>query len=290
VRICLYWNARAGPGHALADIRRLIESAGHTVACVVDSTDEMKAALSRSFDCFVAAGGDGTVGRAGRQLAGGDLPLAVLPLGTSNNIAISLGVQEDLASAIAAWHNQRVVRMDVGVVDDHDGRCIFLEGVGVGLLPAGIEAGRRTIDKADDSDRASRLDTARTLFLHTLGVLEPRHYGLTIEGTSFEQDSLLVEVLNIPCVGPRIRLSDEANPADGMLSVVVGGVEDRASIAEHLRSPWDDREHHARLKHWRAARVEVRGWHHYHVDDEVRVAHGETVSIHVEPGALPVLA
>ena len=97
-------------------------------------------------------------------------------------------------------------------------------------------------------------------------------------------------MLNIPTVGPRIRLSEEANPADGLLSVVVAGAADRELIARASeRGRWDDDRHHARLKTWRATRVEVRGWHDYHVDDEVRVAEGETVSIHVEPGALPVL-
>lgn len=131
---------------------------------------------------------------------------------------------------------------------------------------------------------------ARKLFLETLLKLEPRRYQLRLEGTSLDEESLLVEILNIPAVGARIRLSDEANPADGLLSVVVAGPADRELIGEHLRGRWDDGQRHAQLKTWRATHVEVGGWHDYHVDDEVRVANGETVSIHVEPGALPVLA
>ena len=60
-----------------------------------------------------------------------------------------------------------------------------------------------------------------------------------------------------------------------------------AKIADHLRGRWDDQRHHAGLKTWRATRVEVRGWHYYHVDDEVRVAQGETVSIHVVARGAP---
>lgn len=288
MRICLYWNEQAGGGFSHDEIASWITRAGHEITTTIDAHDRLRA-LDGSIDCVVAAGGDGTVARVGRALARGRMPLAILALGTANNIATSLGIDEDPRRAIDAWQAQKVVHMDVGVVHDAAGECLFLEGVGVGLLPAGIEAGSALIPKAD-GDRAASIEAGRALFLDTLATLQPRQYGLTIEGTSLDEASLLVEVLNTPWVGPRVRFSEEANPADGLLSVVVAGDADREAIADHLRGPWNDERHHAQLKTWRASRVEVRGWHDYHVDDEVRVAHGETVAIHVLPGALPVLA
>jgi diacylglycerol kinase family enzyme len=268
----------------------MIEKAGHHINQVVEHGEELGHACRQPHDCLVAAGGDGTVARAGRALAHGALPLAIVPLGTANNIAASLGIKPDPERAIAAWQAQQVVRMDVGVVEDAHGRCLFIEGVGVGLLPAGIAAGRKAVPKNNGEDPGANVTKARKIFLETLMTLEPRRYGLSIEGTTFEDESLLVEILNIPSVGPRIRLSNEANPADGLLSVVVAGIADRELIADHLRGRWDDDRRHAQLKTWRAARVEVKGWHDYHVDDEVREADGGTVQIHIEPGALPVLA
>ncbi len=290
MRICLYVNELAGKGTSLDELTRAIERAGHSIARVVEDKHQLRQAVRESFDCLVAAGGDGTVADAGRVLARGNLPLAILQLGTANNIAASLGADRDVEEAIAAWRQQRIVHVDAGVVEDAHGECIFLEGVGVGLLPKGIEAAARVLAAQGDQEPAASLDTAREVFLDVLRTLQPRHYGLTIEGEVFEQESLLVEVLNISTVGPRIRLSEEANPADGLLSVVVASADDRELIAQHLSRDWDDHAHHARLKSWRATRIEVRGWHDYHVDDEVRVAEGETVSIHVEPGILPVLA
>jgi diacylglycerol kinase family enzyme len=268
----------------------MIEKAGHQIGHVIEPGEELGTACRRPHDCLVAAGGDGTIARAGRALAHGHMPLAIVPLGTANNIAASLGINPDPERAIDAWKAQKVVRVDVGVVEDSTGRCLFLEGVGVGLLPAGIAAGRKAVPKNNGQDPSVNVAKARKVFFETLMTLEPRRYGLSIEGTTFEEESLLVEILNIPSVGPRIRLSDEANPADGLLSVVVAGPADRDLIADHLRGRWDDDRRHAQLKTWRATRVEVRGWHDYHVDDEVREADGGTVGIHIEPGALPVLA
>ena len=289
MNVCLYGNEQAGEGTSLDEIRRLIEKAGHRIDRIVSHGEDLNQACREPHDCLVAAGGDGTVASAGRALAHGRMPLAIVPLGTANNIAASLGINPDPERAIDAWKAQQVVRVDVGAVEDAKGRCLFIEGVGVGLLPAGIAAGRKAVPK-NNGDPAANVAKARRVFLETLRTLEPRRYGLSIEGTSFEEESLLVEILNIPSVGPRIRLSDEANPADGLLSVVVAGPDDRELIADHLRGRWDDDRRHAQLKTWRATRVEVRGWHDYHVDDEVREADGGTVEIHVEPGALPVLA
>lgn len=290
VRVCLYWNEQAGGGISLDELCRMIEKAGHHIGHVIEHGEEFGQACREPHDCLVAAGGDGTVARAARALAHGGLPLAIVPLGTANNIAASLGINPDPERAIDAWKAQMVVRIDVGSVNDAHGRCLFIESVGVGLLPAGIAAGQTAVKKSNGQDPRANVTKARTVFLETLMKLEPRRYGLTIEGTTIEEESLLVEILNIPSVGPRIRLSDEANPADGWLSVVVAGPADRELIADHLRGRWDDDRGHALLKTWRVSRVEVRGWHDYHVDDEVREADGGTVEIHIEPGALPVLA
>lgn len=290
MRICLYVNETAGQGPSVDELTRAIERAGHTVARVAEDERALRQAVRERVDCLVAAGGDGTVALAGRVLARGNLPLAILPLGTANNIAASVGAERDVEEAIASWRQQRIVRIDAGVIEDAHGHCLFFEGVGVGLLPKGIEIGSRVLAAQGDQEPAQSLDVAREVFLDALRTLEPRHYGLTIDGEVFEQESLLIEVLNISTVGPRIRLSPEANPADGFLSVIVAGAGDRELIARHLRGRWDDDADHARLKSWRATRIEMRGWHDYHVDDEVRVAEGETVTVHVEPGVLPVLA
>ena len=46
-------------------------------------------------DAVIVAGGDGTVGKVAKRLAGTDVPLVVLPTGTANNIARSLGIGVD---------------------------------------------------------------------------------------------------------------------------------------------------------------------------------------------------
>ena len=63
----------------------------------------MERLFDRAADLIVAVGGDGTVASVAREVAGHDVPLAVLPVGTANNIAFSLGCDGPLDELIDHW-------------------------------------------------------------------------------------------------------------------------------------------------------------------------------------------
>lgn len=287
MRICLYWNKNAGGGTSLDEVATLIAKAGHSVECVVERPADLPDVFDVPIDCVVAAGGDGTVARAGRALDGRNIPLAILPLGTANNIASSLGIGGSPQQAIAAWPHQRIVRIDVGVIQ-HDGESRFLESVGAGLVVAGINAGRAAISK--DDHPAWNVVRARQLYVETIQQLQPKHYDITLDGTSIGGDYLLVEVLNIPSIGPGVSLSAEVNPADGLLSVVVAAEADRDALAAYLTARQNGEPAGAGLRSWRASEVEIKGLEEFHVDDDVRSAHGAGVTIGIKPASLAVMA
>src|SRR4051812_14757978 len=89
MRVTLIYNPGAGdddqPG--AGDLERLVRAAGHEIACVSSKDAGWEAALDRPADVIAVAGGDGTVGRVARRLAGRNVPLTMLPMGTANNIA-----------------------------------------------------------------------------------------------------------------------------------------------------------------------------------------------------------
>ena len=288
MRLCLYWNPTAGDQTPLADITNEIGAAGHEIAGVLQQDDAVAGAMEMRVDALVAAGGDGTVARAARALIGRELPIAILPLGTANNIATSLGIAEDPATVIAQWSRRKIVRMDAGVITDDGHDRLFIEGVGTGLLPRGISKGRN--DRREHADSSAEVEWARDVFLSALADLQPRRSRLSIDGEEVAGEYLLVEVLNIASVGPRLRLSAETAPADGLLSVVIAGETDRAAIHDHLEQSAHDHDDHAWLKSWRARRIEVSGWHEYHVDDQVRTSASGELSIAILPSSLPVLA
>lgn len=288
MRICLFWNETAGVGVSAASLAQLITAAGHRVDHVVNDVAALGERLDRGIDCVVAAGGDGTVAKAGRVLAGGDVPLAILPLGTANNIAASLAIEGTPAELVAKWSPGRVVRIDVGVVQDSSGSSYFLEGVGTGLIAAGITAGRATIQA--DAAPAEQLQHARRLYLEQAAALVPRPLTLTIDGHESRDRYLSIEILNTPSVGPGIRLSPDVNAADGYLSVIAVGEADRPVLVSYLQAREAGHAGDAGLKALRAERIELGGALEIHVDDKVRTLAGERIAIGVKPAFLPVLA
>lgn len=71
------------------------------------------------FDCVVVAGGDGTMSAAARGMIETGLPLGILPLGTANDLARTLGLPMDLAGAAGVIARGKTRRIDVGSVNGH---------------------------------------------------------------------------------------------------------------------------------------------------------------------------
>ncbi len=90
-------------------------------------------AVERDFEAVLAMGGDGTMNEAAQGLVGSDVSLGLLPLGSTNVMARSLGVPQDSIEATAflaaRLRSNDVRRINVGRLDDR----YFLFSTGMGL-------------------------------------------------------------------------------------------------------------------------------------------------------------
>jgi diacylglycerol kinase family enzyme len=96
---------------------------------------QARAALETGCRVLVAAGGDGTVSAVAGALAGGEVPLGVLPLGTLNHFAKDLGLPPGLTEAADVVARGTVRPVDVGEVN---GR-VFLNNSSLGVYPRIVE-------------------------------------------------------------------------------------------------------------------------------------------------------
>jgi diacylglycerol kinase (ATP) len=289
VRIALFYNDDAGEGATLRQIREAIEEHGHSIVRVVEQHDDPKGLLDETAELVVAAGGDGTVAEAARVVAGHGIPLAVLPLGTANNIASSLGHTGSTVELIRHWDPNRRKPLDLGVAVDPSGSKRFVEGVGGGFIPAGI---RRMLDEPSSERRvASKLVQAMETFRDVLLQLEPRPCSLSVDGSITTGEFLLIEALNISSIGPLLTLSPDADPSDGFLTVVTAGEAHRAALVEYVEARVAGEDPRLRLPSQRGRHVAMRGWDAIHVDDAlISVPSTESVSIRLEAAALERLA
>ncbi|MCX5578121.1 diacylglycerol kinase family protein [Kaistia terrae] len=120
-------NAKAGTIHDRdpAEIRAIVERAfadrGHSAEVVLAEENEFVHAIDRAAQSgpqtVVVGGGDGSVGHAIRKIAGTERTLGVLPLGTMNLFAKSLGMPTDLEAALAALAGASPSRIDLSAVN-----------------------------------------------------------------------------------------------------------------------------------------------------------------------------
>jgi diacylglycerol kinase family enzyme len=290
MRVSLLYHEGAGEGISAGSLREAIEQSGHVVEHMVKETPHLERVLEGTTELLVAAGGDGTVRRAVQALAGSDIPLAILPMGTANNVAKSLGFDAPLQQLIEAWHESARRPFDIGFVEGAGSEWRFLEGAGSGLVPSAIAAVKsHADDKADES--ASRLIRAVQRYRTVLSRLEPQRWKVTVDDQSLEGEFLLLEILNTPAIGPNLVLSEEVNPSDGFLSVVAVAQDDRDKLAEYLQCKIEQRECGIAFPARHGRRIVIDGWNEMHIDGEVhRWAEDGPVTIEVEAAAVEYLA
>ena len=288
MRVAMLYNESAGRQVRLDHIRDLISAHDHELICVVETKVGVERLLDGSPDIVVAAGGDGTIARAARLLAHTAIPLTILPLGTANNIARSVGTSTDIDAIIARWAKARRVRIDLGVATGVEGRRLFIEGVGSGLIPATIAQARKRGDR-DDLPAHAQVREGIATVSDVLSRLQPSEWTLVVDGARTTGAFLLVEVLNLGAIGSNLVLSPEAAPSDGLFRVVTAGEEHRDELARYLQALMDGRHHTPSLVSIPARQVTLEGATEVHVDDEVCPVEGRTVSMQVEAGALQLL-
>lgn len=126
----------AGPVHdALPQLEQTLRAAHHEVAThFVEPRrvrDFIEAKLGREPTLVVVGGGDGTLRVAAGVLAGTEHVLGILPLGTMNRFARSLGIPLELDEAVATLATGVDQRVDIGEVNGE----VFLNTCMLGVYP-----------------------------------------------------------------------------------------------------------------------------------------------------------
>lgn len=234
MRATLVHNPSAGTkSHSKTNILAALRLAGIEVRYVSTEDDDISAALEETADLLVIAGGDGTIGKALTSLPDRSVPIGIIPLGTANNIARSLGIAGTPHELVESWRSEHTCRFDIGAVRESQGTSLFLEAFGVGLLPKFFNQDA----KKKKEDGAENLRKARTALHRVLENAKPIDIEISVDGRSFGREVLGVEVLNIAYTGPGLPLATAADSGDGLLDVVCFEASQRGALLEWMLAP-----------------------------------------------------
>lgn len=232
----------------------------------------------------VAVGGDGTAVdvAAGLLAAARPAPLAHVPCGTANALALNLGIPRAVEGAVAAAVTGVETRVDVGVLR---GAEPFLLTVGTGLHA-------RVVERADRRAKR-RWGVGAYLWAGWSALAEtpPARYRLTVDGEEEEIEATMVQVVNCGALfrtswmmGPGI------SPVDGELDVLVYRARSRSEYARvAARFVQGAPTATALVRHLRGAHVRVAADADVPVQRDGEPAGALPIEIAVRPGALPVI-
>ena len=236
MRATLFHNPTAGHKAAKDEILAAMKLVDFDVHYVSVKYDDLKDAFKKKADLIVVAGGDGTIAEVLTRLPDRSLPIALLPLGTANNIARSLGIAGTPQELVETWKIDSTHPLDVGMVKASWGTSRFLEGFGVGLFAEFL----KSADKKEKAKGADNLRKGRSLLAKLVKVAKPIDISVKIDGKALNGEFLGIEVMNVPFTGPGLPLTRRADIADGLLDIVCFELERRRALEEWLDAPHAD--------------------------------------------------
>jgi diacylglycerol kinase (ATP) len=180
----------------------------------------------------LVAGGDGTVAKVARCLIDRNIahriPITVLPVGTANNIARSLGIEGEMGGLLSGLSNAKTRYLDVGLARGPWGERNFLEAVGCGSIAEAIA------HSGPKPPKPIRIEMGREALRDFLREAEAEPFEVDVDGEKFAGEFLLIEALNISLSGPALPLAFSATPDDQLLDIIFLFARDRRTMMKWL--------------------------------------------------------
>lgn len=291
----LLHNPGAGEGeYSKKELIRMVQSAGYGCSYSSTKNDGWEKIESAEIDFIILAGGDGTVRKVAdsllkKRLLEKKYPIALLPMGTANNIAKTLNIPRDNPDGvIESWHHSEVRKFDVGRI--YGIKCpFFLESFGVGVFPELMQKMEKYEKKINDPEESIR--TALELLRELVEKAQARFCKLVIDGVEHRGNFIMVEVMNTRSMGPKLHIAPLADPFDGYFDVVMVTEREREQCLSYLDTLLQGKEEASFFNAVRAKKLEMfYDGSKAHVDDEiVEIKKDTTVKLELLHGLLEFL-
>ncbi|MCF2527438.1 diacylglycerol kinase [Yinghuangia soli] len=285
--IALFVNPAAGRGRAAraaAPVAAGLRAAGLVVREIrvptaADALERLRSEVRGGVGSVVAVGGDGTVSLALQAVAGTGVPLGVVPIGSGNDFARTVGLPVGDAAAavpvIAAGHTRD---LDLGRVGNRWFGTVIASG-----FDSRVNERANAMTWPRGRMRYNRAVVAE------LPALGPIPYEIELDGKPLEVEAMLVAVGNGSSYGGGMKICPDADMTDGKFQITVVGACGRLELLRVLPRAYSGRHvDHPAVTTYEASVVslsapKVTAW-----ADGERIA-ALPVTATTEPGALRLL-
>jgi diacylglycerol kinase (ATP) len=230
-------------------------------------------------DMVIIGGGDGTLNAAAEALVQTGLPLGILPLGTANDLARTLGIPTQLAGAARVIAEGCSHRIDLGRVN---GKHFF----NVASLGLSVHIAREL--RVDIKRRWGVLGYPLTLWRT---VEAHRAFGAEIrcDETRMRLRAMQISVGNGRHYGGGMTIAADAEIDDGALDLVSLSPQGLWGLVANLPTlRWGWHGNGGQVRHWRCRELEIRTRRPVPINTDGEVTTHTPAKIDVVPGAIPV--
>ena len=241
-------------------------------------------AVRDGYHAVIAMGGDGTIGAAIEGVAGSDVHFGIIPAGTENDFALSLGIPEDIEEACALIAADTVRPVDLGQLSTKERRNFpFFMVTAVGLI-ATVYPHIKNLPEGD----LSGIKEALSRFLEHENNSK---VWLTLDESRIEVETMLVLVVNTPLIGLKNLVAPDASLEDGLLDVIVfPGFSKAGLLAYFARTAEETSAPDGRIERYRARRIKIKTLPKLDIAAEGMIMGKGTARIRALPGALKLIA
>jgi len=207
-------------------------------------------AISQGIQMFVVCGGDGTISAVTKALMGTNAILGIIPAGTQNNVALSLGIPTDIPGAVAILGKGQPIKIDIGLVACNDISTPFIELCSVGLFstlfPSGDDIQHGNIARIGD-------------FLGILTTSPPSDIHLLLDDNKeIHKFGHAALISNMPYIGRHYQVGAPDAYNDGLLDVLFFADLSKLDLIGYiLNGVGTDTPEDPRIQHYRVRRVVI---------------------------------
>ncbi len=242
---------------------------------------ELAEKASRSFQCIVAVGGDGTLNEVVNGMAESQATLGLLPVGSGNDFARAVSLQSKLDDALNILLRGKTKRVDLGKAN---GRY-FHNGLGIGFDAWVVHT----------SQKVRRL-RGNAIYLYsvitTLWKYKPVPLHMQYNGQTHTDDFFMITVGNGQSLGGGFFLTPEAKLDDGLFDICTIRNMPTVSILRNLLKVYQGTHtEDPRVDIVRSDRLQVQTEQSFavHLDGELLSLNLKELNVEIVPGAIDVV-
>jgi diacylglycerol kinase (ATP) len=244
-----------------------------------------KRAVKMGYSTVIALGGDGTIGAVIRGIMGSQVHLGIIPAGTENDIAKSLGIPEDLNEACALIASDHTRALDVGQISTKEKKKFYFFMVTAVGLTATIYPDIKDVPHGDFSNIKDAVMTFLQ-FQHS-----PKVFLTLDDESKIEVETMLVTVANTPMIGVKNLVAPEASMEDGLLDIAVyPGFSKAELLAYFAGTAHEGTVPDGKIQRYRARKIRIKTSPKLDIAAEGILLGKGTAKIKLLPGALQVIA